>query len=456
MATDFDARDRWLAYTKDFSNQLSIVGRDGARLALDHPHHADGARINLAFGLEGGIFRSFGYGGAHGHIALWSAVSGQLIAQARPYDPSSWIAELTGALSTSQDRGLFLFGHPDRKRMSVDALTSDGTYERLGEIPLDVFRQGLFFLDMARGSGTWVGAVEGDGVHVVEVGEHALSPPRLLGRMSGPAAEVAADPLGRFFATADRRGEIRIWDVTGGSIPRVFQGPERAWRLWISDDGSFLLAANDGSVWIWDLGPDQPRLLRRVELADPAGRFVFDPVRGGLAMKDPGADTPPLVAGGAGRRRAPHPEAWCISLPVDAGLLLRWKVAGHLRHRRSSPVADDRPPLRRDSRPSRLGRGPRLRSRGEVARLLVAQRRAQALAAGRRSTGVGQGSLRAAPGSARATSGRWLARRTAAGSSPAPRARPGCSPPTARRPGPCPDSSAPARPEPRSVPTVAW
>ena len=101
------------------------------------------------------------------------------------------------------------------------------------------------------------------------------------------AVDVAVDPLGRFVATADVEGEIRLWDLRGVLPPFVLRGPPGIRSLEFSIDGSRLeaLAREDGNCVssVWAVSGDSPRFLRRFNLGgtgwgwrrwDDAGRRV--------------------------------------------------------------------------------------------------------------------------------------------------------------------------------------
>ena len=61
-------------------------------------------------------------------------------------------------------------------------------------------------------TGRWFATVDGDRVVMVEIGEHDLSEPRLLGRHEGDDHRLAFDPRGRLVATSNGEGLIKIWE----------------------------------------------------------------------------------------------------------------------------------------------------------------------------------------------------------------------------------------------------
>jgi WD40 repeat protein len=141
-------------------------------------------------------------------------------------------------------------------------------------------------------------------VVVIEIGDAGLSEPRFLGRIDDDVSDVFFDPLGRFFATADRSGEITLWDVRDEAPPTVLRGPPGLTDLVFARDGSLMaanarapvqqptpgrlgtalaqvdLAAERGQSWIWSLDAGEPRLLRQYD-----GLLrKLDPVGGHAAM----------------------------------------------------------------------------------------------------------------------------------------------------------------------------
>jgi WD40 repeat protein/DNA-binding winged helix-turn-helix (wHTH) protein len=212
------------------------------------------------------------------------------------YDGSVWI------FATGASPGRLLMLVVEGEIASLDALGADGTHERLGTPNLDAATRWYRRAAIDSASGRWLGVVAGDEVIVIDIGETALSEPRSLGRLDGTVAGVATDPAGRFLATAEGSGEIRLWDVSGNAPPTVLQGPPGIFGLDIAEDGS-LLAANaktpesphvserpetglahrerfelGGQYWVWALDAEQPRLLGRFRgryrKLDPMGRYT--------------------------------------------------------------------------------------------------------------------------------------------------------------------------------------
>ncbi len=206
----------------------------------------------------------------------------------------------------------------------IDAVSFDGTRERLGSLGFDfrVDEDGnrKFPSAMDYQTGRWLGVVVDNEVRVHEIGEHGLSEPRRLGRQEGSVIQMAFDPLGRHLATANQEGEIRIWDPTGASPPRILEGPVMEWT---GDDTYGFIFTHDGSMlevpfvedghlklWLWSVTGGEPRLLRRFDLGEggPATWGKIDPVGGYFARVDwdhkiriwpfsAPADAEPLIVG---------------------------------------------------------------------------------------------------------------------------------------------------------------
>ena len=144
---------------------------------------------------------------------------------------------------------------PDDDRFFVDALSFDGTSERLGTLPFD-----MRSAPRCRNApyGRWFALSDGQDVYVIEFGDHELSEPRSLDHIEGPVVEIECDPLGRFVAARYEDGQVRLWDIAGESPPRVIEGPSGRIRgLRITDDGSLLeatkLEEREYETWIWSL-----------------------------------------------------------------------------------------------------------------------------------------------------------------------------------------------------------
>jgi len=248
-------------------------------------------------------------------IVLWSVPEKRPLAETK----------LTGsqALSTvvvnpSKQRAVLLIGEDER--ISVDVLGFDGRYEHLGTLDFEVKQDDTgrrtTGASLDPRAGEWLGVFHENEVYVVDVGDHELGLPRLLGRHEGRVAYAACDPLGRFLFTAGEDGEIRFWNLDSDSPPEVLQGPPGQVGAGFSSDGS-LFDVTFGQeenlyVWVWRLGVDPPRLLRSFNLGRSfskgfnfgrsPGRSTWDPLRRQLARWD--ADSAVRV--------------WTMDAPADA------------------------------------------------------------------------------------------------------------------------------------------
>ncbi len=61
--------------------------------------------------------------------------------------------------------------------------------------------------------GRWLAAAVDNEILFYEIGEDSLSEPRIVGRVDDGVAHIVVDPLGRFVATADAEGGIRLWSL---------------------------------------------------------------------------------------------------------------------------------------------------------------------------------------------------------------------------------------------------
>jgi WD40 repeat protein len=243
----------------------------------------------------------------------------------------------------------------------VDALSVDGTYRRLGTP--DIGTETPFYRRVAidSASGRWLGAVVDDEVVVIEIGDTSLSEPRSLGRINDVVSDVFFDPLGRFFATADRSGEITLWDVRGDAPPTVLRGPSGLTSTLFARDGSLIaanarvagrqptpggvatalaqvdLAAERGQSWIWALDAGEPKLLRQYD-----GLLrMLDPVGGHAAMDGRDGEVrlwsfaAPAGAAATLLRRGEVGDVWSISFhpggswlaSADEGGIALWPLA---------------------------------------------------------------------------------------------------------------------------------
>jgi len=248
------------------AQNLRIIAEDGSSELFEQVHEA--SRVNIRLSPYGDILYSENFGSAVSpqHMALWSIPDGRLLADIR-YDAS---ARLTNVSWNDERTLIFVI---ENNHGSIDAVSFDGTIERLGTLEFEFkqFESGNWtakaYLDPR--SAEWLGVIFKNEAYAVDIGDHSLSPPRLLGRYEGRVAYAACDPLGRFFAAVDESGEIRLWSRDEASPPTILEGPPGG-SLGVTTDGSLLLShfVQEGKLitWVWSLEDDPPRLLRRFDL----------------------------------------------------------------------------------------------------------------------------------------------------------------------------------------------
>lgn len=149
---------------------------------------------------------------------------------------------------------LALETHPQRSLLlAVEALSATA---RAGEPPVAVAEEALYAA-LARASGTGLGG-------------HALG-----------VSDIAFSPDGRRLATADYRGNIRLWDLQPEDplqASTVLSAPRGFGRVDFSPDGRWL-AAWGKQVYLWDLqapGPTAPFVSTDHEATIRACRFSPD------------------------------------------------------------------------------------------------------------------------------------------------------------------------------------
>ena len=292
LTASFSPGGNWLVQTHDFTSSLAVISRSGLQRVMDHPTESGTTRVGAAFGGAEDIFVSAGSSSDAGRIALWSAPEGRLLASARPLgDTGSVGGYAVSGADTERPRGVFAVGTGDL--VTVDALHIDGSHEKLGELRLTVpaGQGGDYCLDPA--SGDWLAVVDRNEVSVLRVGERGLTDRRLLGRHEGDVLGCMADPLGRFFLTITRSGEIRRWDPSGELAPTDFELPPGFRPFYLSANGSYLVAGTDQREkmtdwWIGSLGDSGLSLVRRLnDVKTAGGWYALDSVGPRLVMRGP-------------------------------------------------------------------------------------------------------------------------------------------------------------------------
>jgi WD40 repeat protein len=266
---------------------MRIFGPDGSSELLPG---SEGHRFNNSlYSADGGIFlTSFLDREADSTLlALWSPSERRKLAEVL-YERSKrgrygrrWADDSIMLLVTLGDG-----------RFGVDTLNLDGSLGQIGARNLiPGYDEETSYVDMNWAAGRLVAATNGHEIFVSEIGENGLSEPKLLGRQPSVVFRLEVDPLGRFVASADSEGLIRLWGLTGSSVPEIVQGPPAIWGMDILGNGRFLSVnsvpeTGDMEQWIWSLEGERPELLRRINLGE-AATMVFgllDPVRGQIVQ----------------------------------------------------------------------------------------------------------------------------------------------------------------------------
>ena len=305
----FSPDGRWAAYGA-WSPELEVrmLRADGSTRVLEQPYEESMHLWDIGPGSDVLLTAARSFPSPR-LLELRSAPEGRHLAELR-YQDRSWL----GGVSWNDERLLVLIS--ENGEGHVDALSFNGSQERLGGLGFD-FRpdengHSPAVVAMDRRTGRWLGAVVENEVQVFEVGEHDLSKPRRLGRQEGPEIRLAFDPLGRYLATANQLGQIRLWDPKGTSPLTILEGPPGLQYLAAYGDGGLLVAAfledEHRKVWVWSVAGGKPTLLRRFDLGRqaPAAGWTIDPV---------GRTSP----GSTGTRRI---RLWPFGAPADAEPIL--------------------------------------------------------------------------------------------------------------------------------------
>ncbi len=288
----FSPDGQWLVYSRraragDRKSHLGIVHSNGSVRNLETAY-PDTNTVWITPPSATGHMMSFGSGAENtwDHV-LWSLPDGRQLGKLAYREPA-WTWSL--AEDTSRNRHVLLI--VEDQRVVVDTLAFDGSTIRLGlleyeflpkdeESPLVGIGAGLYSRDVEKTligrsyldpRGRWIGIRVNNQALIADIDDEGLGPARLLGRHAHPIVEGACDPLGRFFATADAAGEIRLWDLSDSSTSRILRGSEGIRWLNVTADGSLLEAATvEDDNWIasvWDLSGEAPRFLRRFNLGN--------------------------------------------------------------------------------------------------------------------------------------------------------------------------------------------
>ena len=213
-----------------------------------------------------------------GQVQLWDASTGEHLQDWGDGEPLSALA--VGPSGTwLATAGL----HPRGKYCFV-RMMDPATGQTLGGVPTDPeWTRALKVID----DGRLIAAAGDDGlVYLIDLGDDPLKKPNptVVERMSGHESgviELAADPHGRWIASAGRDG-VRLWDVRQRKCLH---------KLPLDDPWTTALAVDPQGDYLFSAGND--RLVRRWILGDlsqpPVCDFAFEPLPDGewVAWRDP-------------------------------------------------------------------------------------------------------------------------------------------------------------------------
>ncbi|RLE26987.1 MAG: hypothetical protein DRJ61_17920, partial [Acidobacteria bacterium] len=291
----FTPDGRRLVKTVDANDgaHIEIFTSDGTGLDLEDIHHS--TRVTIDICPDSDLLASWNWLNLPGPrtVALRSMSQPQLLGTHR-YEGE---VEITAAWEGRR----LLLQISENGFVSIDALDEDGSHRRLGNLAGEYTSPA-----MDSQTGQWLGAIRGDEVVVFRIGNSTLGQPRYLGRHPG-ALQALFHPRGDFLVTMSPDGEIRFWDPSGSTEPRVFKAPTGISRLSLIADASILAARTKSEVGagatLWSLAGETPQLLRRFsgdvpQLAyptDPAGRAIITNNRSLLLLAaPPGAEPIPI------------------------------------------------------------------------------------------------------------------------------------------------------------------
>ena len=306
---EFSGDGRWLVQAQDSSSSLAIISSDGTQRVVDHPSETGTSRTIPNFSGVTGLFCSREQTRESPFFALWSAPEGRLLAAAKLL-PGANGSGGPPVINNNKGRRRALFAQGKKNLVVVHSLHADGTYERLGELTLEVPDGTRAYYRLDPASGDWLAVVEGNQVSVIEVGDDGLSERQPLGRHEGGVSRCMADPLGRFFMTVDRSGGIKRWDPSGLSAPIDLRLPD-AVPFGLTGDGKHLgasstLSNGNPAISTWSIDQSGVEMLRRFEGLKPDLGQAFDPVRMQLAVRGP----------------LPAHRLWPFTAPADAEPIL--------------------------------------------------------------------------------------------------------------------------------------
>jgi len=305
-------------------HHLEVLDSDGAGLVLDRIHGS--LRVTVRISPDGDVFASWDWNIQPGPstVALWS------ISESRPLAVHSYEGAVRLRAAWSGRR--LLLQVTEEGLVSIDALGEDGSYDRLGSLSKGYTRTAMDSL-----TGRWLGAIRGNEVVVHAIGDTSLGDPRRLGRHLG-ATRVVFPTRGDFLITMSPDGEIRLWDPTGTSKPKVLRDRPGLLAVWLPGDGSLLRAIRrteagklESSLWSLVVG-ERPRLLRRYlsilvnYCSDPVGRRFLTSAENAkdfgllLLSAPPEAEPIPIVDHTWGA--AFHPDGdWLATTGYEGSLL---------------------------------------------------------------------------------------------------------------------------------------
>ncbi len=240
-----------LVFSPD-GNRMAAISTDGAAIVLDYPH---GKSLESVFGADSSIGaiefaadnRTLIGGDADGSVRLWDLDSRQLIGKSASGHSQAIVdsglsrdGRLLATLGRDQVIRLWRPGGDD----TVQAGRQVAGGKARG-VAID--RQGRL---LATGNDS--GAVQ-----LWELGRE-IEPIRLEGHWNQVWA-LAFSPVAPLLASADRDGQIRLWDAATGALRWAnMTGHGAIWSLEFTPDGRELMSASDTRVGFWDVESGAP------------------------------------------------------------------------------------------------------------------------------------------------------------------------------------------------------